>query len=150
MRAGRAAGLVVKAEIAVDVPNERGLIQRGEMDCGWYSPKGELVVAWEFDGRDADDWHLLGGRKTTSSGREVLKLGNARKFSACGAPLKVQVFYSLKNDLTPKPPARPALNQLLFPDVDVVSDEQLMRAGGIEMYIERARNKAGIVGIQAV
>lgn len=37
------------------------------------------------------------------------------------------------------------LAPLMFPGVDVVSDEDLMREGGIEKFVERARINAGIV-----
>ena len=143
VRAGRAAGLIVKAEIVVTATDDLGAPQRGEMDCGWYSQSGDLIVAWEFDGRDVDDWHLFGGRRPTKRG-DVFKLGNVRKFAACGAPIKVQVLYSLKNDLTPKPPARRSLDSAIFPDVSVVTDENLMLAGGIESLIQRARQQAGL------
>jgi hypothetical protein len=146
LRAGRAAELTVRTEISVVAVNVLGNSQRGEIDCGWYCPRTDrLIVAWEFDGRDAKDGHLLGAVKVDNTGNRKATLGNAQKFRACNAAMKVQVFYGLKNDLTSKPAARPPLDSSAFGGVVCVTDEELMSHGprSIECFVNEARVLAG-------
>ncbi len=127
IRAGRVAELDVRTEIR---------ILSGEMDCGWYSAGlKKLLVAWEFDGRDANDDHIGGGRR----------LGNANKFAACGAMIKIQVLYALRNDLSYFRKSRAQrMRNLLGPEVEIVTDEELMAQDGIERFMTRARVLAGL------
>ncbi len=79
-----------------------------------------MCAAFEVDGRDV---HRPSYRGTLVS--------NHAKFTALGiGPCKVQILYSLKNDLSPKPSLRgvgdPAAVAALLPnDVNVVLDEAL-------------------------
>lgn len=128
IRAGRAAGFVVRTEVPARWAGNMPTGRPPTLDCGWYTHGGALLVAWEFDGRDVGDGHLTG------------PTGNRRKFSGCAAPMKFQVLYSAKNDLLPKPPSRAAaVRLLLLPDVEVLTDEELMVPGGIEGVMTRAR-----------
>jgi hypothetical protein len=128
LRAGRVAGLDVRTEIKV---------LTGAMDCGWYAPgSASLIVAWEFDGRDVGNAHISGTGK---------RLGNAKKFAACGAKSKIQVLYALRNDLAYFNKSRAdRVATLLGADVEIVTDEQLMAPSGIEAIIDRARRLAGL------
>ena len=130
MRAGRAAGLKVRAEVRV--AGHTGVSPvTGELDCAWLDPvDGRYLVMFEFDGRDVGRGHIEGTHK---------RLGNAKKFEACGAELKVQVLYGLRNDLTQWGPSqRDRCQRLLGAGVRVVSDEELMAPGGIERLVEEA------------
>lgn len=125
IRAGRKKGFVVRTEVEARWAASTG--RSPALDCGWYRD-GRLVVAFEFDGRDVADGHLT---KDT---------GNVAKFMGCIAPLQIQVLYSVKNDLKPKPPSRRSfVERLLAPtEALVVDDTELMRPGGIERLMEMA------------
>lgn len=119
MRAGRVASLIVRMEARARAGG------RHAFDCGWFSPSsGKLLVGWEFDGQDAGDRHIAGNRS---------------KFDDCAALRKVQVLYSVKNDLTPKPASRRQIMAGLLPGVCIVADEELMAPGGIEEWISAAQ-----------
>jgi len=141
MRAGRAGGLIVRAEVQVPGHTGKRAIT-GEIDYGWFCPKTKnWLVAWELDGRDAGKGHI-GGTDD--------RLGNAKKFAACPptVKLKVQVLYALKNNLTPWSPSKADQSRtLLGPNVRVISDEDLMRPNGIESFINEARQLAGLEGL---
>jgi hypothetical protein len=137
MRAGRIGGLKIRMELPVAVKRD-GRDSRGEMDCGWYCPSTRrLLIAWEFDGCNVKQKHIGGDHK---------RIGNAKKFAGCGALVKVQVLYALRNDLSPWGGRSQAdrCRQLLGRSVRVVSDEDLMAPGGIESYIAEARRLAGL------
>ncbi len=117
MWAGRSAGFTVPVEVRA--PNG------GRVDCVWLS-EGRPVVVFEIDGRDVANYqgHLI---------------GNAEKFGDFTAPLKVQILYSVKNSLEPKPPlARDEARAALPPDVRLVTDEQLL-AGELERLVGEAK-----------
>lgn len=64
-----------------------------KVDCLWRAPRigearGRVIVAWEFDGRDARRAHLLGGGR---------RLGTITKLSDTRAPVKVQALFSVRN-----------------------------------------------------
>jgi hypothetical protein len=109
IRAGRAGGLDVVTELPV---------LSGEMDCAWYSPGfSTLLVAWEFDGRDVGNGHIA-GTKT--------RIGNAAKFIACTALRKIQVLYSLRNNLAYWGKSRATkIRALLSSDVEIITDVEL-------------------------
>jgi hypothetical protein len=140
MYAGWVAELRVRHEVKIQVP-VGNTSKTGAMDSGWYCPKtGRWLVARELDGRDAKDGHFCGNKK---------RIGNARKFAASTAMLKVQVLYTLKNDLSPWGESRAEQHRkLLSPSVEVVSDEQIVAQGGIEGYINRARSLAGLPALE--
>jgi hypothetical protein len=126
--AGRQAGFTVRTEFSVVGRKPSGVQGRGEIDVGWYGPMPErrLVVAWEIDGRDAPDSHFTGRRN-----KEIL--GNVAKFNGSFAERKIQVLYSLSNNLSPKRPFNTNIPLLLPQDVTIYTDEQLMAPNGIEM-----------------
>jgi len=136
LRAGRAAGLIVRAEIqVVGHTGTREVV--GEMDYGWYCPTTRnWLVAWELDGRDVGEAHIAG---------KAERLGNAKKFIACTATMKVQVLHSLRNSLKPWGRSQAdRCRRLLGSGVRVVSDEELIAPLGIEGYIKEARRLAGM------
>jgi hypothetical protein len=128
IRAGRAGGLGVLTELPV---------LSGAIDCAWYSPGfATLLVAWEFDGRDVGDGHIAGTSK---------RLGNAKKFAACGALRKIQVLYALRNNLKYWGSSRAhEIRTLLAPDVEIMTDRELMADGGIEKVIDEVRALADL------
>ncbi|HET7812485.1 MAG TPA: hypothetical protein VFL16_18080 [Steroidobacteraceae bacterium] len=135
--AGRAAGFIVRTEIKVPTCLPDGGIVNGEMDVGWFhAQSNKLIAAWELDGQDVPDAHLLG---SVTKG----KAGNKAKFDACGAPLRIQVLYSVKNNLEPKRPSKKSIvERLLGTSATVVSDEDLMAEPGILYWIRRAESLA--------
>jgi hypothetical protein len=138
LRAGRMAGMVVRTEHRLDVVSPGGRHKSGEIDICWFHPStNRLLVAWEIDGQDPPDEHILGG------GPKDLT-GNKAKLAACGADIKVQVLYSLKNDISPKGRSKRQQISGWLPGVDVVTDEDLMSPSpdGIDKLINalRARN----------
>jgi hypothetical protein len=121
MWAGRTAGFTVPVEVAAPTG--------GRVDCVWMWRRRPVVV-FEIDGRDVANYkgHLD---------------GNAAKFNGFMAPLKVQLLYSVKNSLQPKPPlvwdeARAALP----PDVRLITDEQLLVPGRLARLVAEARAAA--------
>jgi hypothetical protein len=92
-----------------------------------------LVVAWEIDGQDPPDVHILGG------GPKDLA-GNKAKLDACKANIKVQVLYSLKNDISPKSRSKRQQIGGWLPGIEVVTDEELMAPvpRGIDSWMHRA------------
>jgi hypothetical protein len=65
--------------------------------------------------------------------------GNKAKLHACGADIKVQVLYSLKNDISSKGRSKRQQINGWLPGVDVVTDEELMAPSptGIDKWIRR-------------
>ena len=128
--AGRRAGFTVKTEISVPTKNRNGLPVRGEIDVGWYAA-GRLAAVWEIDGQDAGEAHFRGHPKKGTA-------GNTAKFSAADAPFKVQVLYSLKNNLDAKGPSKHVSIQHWLDGVAfLVTDEELMNTQGIEAWTEK-------------
>lgn len=135
-RAARVGGLRARCEVPLQC--RIGTAQKtGEMDCGWYSATtAQWLVAWELDGRDVGRAHIEGNTKL---------VGNAQKFAVSTALLKVQVLYSLRNDLSPWGASQAArCRKILGAGVRVISDEDLMASGGIERYVNEARHLAGL------
>lgn len=131
MWAGRCAGFTVKTELPVMVPN--GL--SGEIDCGWFNAAGRLVVAWEVDGRDVGDIHVLGTRGARP------RAGTLEKLEASSATIKFQVLYSLCNDLSAKRPSREATLRACFPPtVQVITDMALMTSGVLDRIVKSAQD----------
>ena len=58
MIVGRAAGFRVRTEVQARwAKGDPG--RPPSLDCGWFHPCADrLIVAWEFDGRDVQDFHL--------------------------------------------------------------------------------------------
>ena len=98
--------------------------QNHKVDCLWRARSGEgsrgaVVVAWEFDGRDARPAHLLGGRA---------RRGNLMKLGDTGAPVKVQALYSVRNGVLKdrRSAVRPALEGAgiaVYLDSELISDK---------------------------
>jgi hypothetical protein len=133
LRAGRMAGMIVRAEHRLHVVSPGGRQRSGEIDICWFHPiTNRFVVAWEIDGQDPPDEHILGG------GPKDLT-GNKAKFHACGADIKVQVLYSLKNDISSKGRSKRQQINGWLSEVDVVTDEELMAPSpeGIDTWIRR-------------
>jgi hypothetical protein len=126
--------MIVRTEHRLRVTSPGGLARAGEIDICWFHPvSNRLVVAWEIDGQDPPDEHIRGG------GPKDLG-GNKAKLDASRADIKVQVLYSLKNDISPKGRSkRPQIIDWL-PVVDVVTDEELMSPPphGIDHWMLRA------------
>jgi hypothetical protein len=140
--AGRKAGYLVRTEIIVTGNKRSGRPGQGEIDVGWYDRNSNSIrVAWEIDGHDAAEQHFFGEIKKDT-------MGNKEKFAASKAPLKIQVLYSLKNNLQKKAGSKESLiKRWLGSRVSVVTDEQLMQPGGIERWMTaaglgRVRNQA--------
>ena len=128
------AGMTVRTEHQVHVMSPGGVRRSGEIDICWFHPSsGRLLVVWEIDGQDARGAHIVGG------GSKDLA-GNKAKLDVCKADLKIQVLYSLKNDISPK--GRSKLRQIIdwLPGVEVVMDEELMALGpmGIDHWMQCA------------
>lgn len=123
--AGEQAGFEVKPEVPA---------LTGRMDFGWFE-KATLIwiVAWEIDGRNVAPNHIEG-----DEGR----LGNAKKFAACGAALKVQALYTVRGRILGSAGIA-TCRRCLAQDVRVIVDEDLMKPGGIEAIMEEARKLAG-------
>lgn len=135
--AGRRAGFTVKTEISVHTQNQNGRRVRGEVDIGWYTAD-RLAAVWEVDGQDAGMAHFLGHRTRGTA-------GNTAKFSSADAPCKVQVLYSLKNNLEVKRPSKyESIKEWLHGVACLVTDEELMDTQGIEAWTERI--EARLVG----
>ena len=132
--AGRRAGYTVRTECIVFGRKRSGAPGRGEIDVGWYNCDDDTIrVAWEIDGQDASEEHFLG-----YEGKDTL--GNKAKLLASEAPLKVQVLYSLKNNLRKKRDSKlDCIRHWLGSNVTVVTDEELIRRGGIERWVTAAR-----------
>ena len=111
----------------------------GEIDIVWFHPgNNRLLVAWEIDGHDASDIHIGGG------GPKDLA-GNRAKLASVNASIKVQVLYSLCNDLSPKGRSRRAeIGAALAGAADVVTDEELMGSSvnNIDQWMEIASRMA--------
>jgi hypothetical protein len=141
IRAGHAAGLLVRAEIPTPWAKLSLNGKMPAMDYGWYAPSSnKLIVAWELDGRDVGDEHIAGNAAKN-------KPGNAKKFAGSLAPIKIQVLYSVENALTTKPPSRVQFIRKLLPvDVRIVTDEELMdpAPAGIDVIMVEARKSAGL------
>lgn len=133
LRAGRAAGLLVRTEHPVPAPTPGGRRARGEVDVCWFCPRsGRVLIAWEVDGHDAGEAHFLGSAVKDTA-------GNRSKLTACAAPISVQLLYSVKNDLSPKPASkRVEISKWMTGVAEVTTDEELMAPGGIEMWMKRA------------
>jgi hypothetical protein len=137
--AGRKAGFTVRTEVSVVGHRPSGKSGRGEIDVGWYAPMhgrgpqdDRLVVAWEIDGRDASDGHFTGRLDKDT-------LGNSAKFNAACAARKIQILYSLSNNLKPKRRFNENIFKLLPVDVVIYTDEQLMAPNGIELLQNELR-----------
>lgn len=124
-RAGEQAGFHVRPEVPA---------LSGKMDFAWFE-KATLrwIVAWEIDGRDVRPNHIAGTAR---------RLGNANKFAACGAALKVQALYTVRGGILGSSGIA-TCRRCLAQDVRVIPDEDLMKPGGIEAIIEEARKLAG-------
>lgn len=132
--------MVVRTEHRLRVVSPGGKDKAGEIDVVWFHPKSNrLLVAWEIDGQDASDIHIGGG------GPKDL-VGNRAKLTAVNASVKIQVLYSLCNDLTPKGRSRRAeiAALLVGADVHLVTDEELMgsSANNIDLWMEIASRTA--------
>jgi hypothetical protein len=128
------AGMVVRTEHQVHVVSPGGVRRSGEIDICWFHPFSKrLVVAWEIDGQDPPDVHILGG------GPKDLA-GNKAKLDACKADIKMQVLYSLKNNISPKGRSKRQQIGGWLPGVEVVTDEELMAPApkGIDSWMHRA------------
>lgn len=133
LRAGRVAGMIVRTEYSLAIMSPGGQLRRGEIDICWFHPvTNRLIVAWEIDVQDPPDVHVLGG------GPKDLA-GNKAKLDGCGAEIKVQVLYSLKNDITSKGRSKRQQITTWLPGVEVTTDEELMLSpGGIDTWVQRA------------
>ena len=136
LRAGRAAGLIVRTEHQVSVRNSVDDPVSGEIDVCWFCPHTRrLLAAWEIDGHDAGESHILGNPKKGTAGIKA-------KLEACTAPIKVQLLYSLKNNLSAKGPSKRKQIEQWLAGIPVVTDEELMdptHGDNIETWMERAR-----------
>jgi hypothetical protein len=99
-----------------------GAPRDARLDCGWFGGTGELVVAWEFDGRDVGQEHLVGNPTKGKAGNLQ------KKFKRASAQLRIQALYSLRNGHA-LPLMRAQTPGLLQPHARVVADEQLMCRG---------------------
>lgn len=130
--AGRRAGFIVTTEISVQAQTPTGRAVRGEIDVGWYT-EGRLIAVWEVDGQDAGRAHFLGDPSKETA-------GNTAKLSSAEAPSKVQVLYSLKNNLKLKGTSKCASIQGWLNGVaPLVTDEELMAPQGIEAWTQRIK-----------
>ena len=112
--AGNEAGFEVELELSCGPAN------RHKMDCAWYAPEvgplaRRLVVAWEFDGRDATNQHLLG---------DAHRLGTLMKLTDSNALIKIEALYTIRNEVLPNRQAARA--QFQAAGIRVLSDEELM------------------------
>lgn len=141
IRAGRAAGLIVHAEIPIPAAKLSMKGKMPTMDYGWLAPStNKLLVAWELDGQDAQNRHIEGHVPKD-------KPGNVRKFSCCSAVFKIQVLYSVTNGVRGKGASRALqIAKLLPKDVRIMTDEELMAPApdGIDQVMEIARQAAGL------
>ena len=111
-------------EVKREVP-----VPGGRMDFMWVDPTtGRRVVAWELDGRNVCPNHIAGSAR---------RRGNAAKFAACGAYLKIQALYSVRGRVLGSK-GFDNCRRYLGDDVLVVGDEELMASGGIESILEEA------------
>lgn len=126
--------MIVRTEHRVRVVSPGGQPKSGEIDICWFhASSNRLLVAWEIDGQDPPDAHICGG------GPKDL-VGNRGKLDACGADIRVQVLYSLKNDISSKGPSKRQQITGWLAGVDVVTDEELMAPApkGISIWMHRA------------
>jgi hypothetical protein len=132
--AGRQAGFAVKTEISVitNTKNLKGNFVRGKIDIGWYK-EGKLIAVWEIDGQDAGIFHFSGNAKKGTA-------GNIAKFVAAECAYKIQVLYSLKNNLDRKSNSkRCSIQGWLNGNAHLVTDEELMEPEGIEALTEKIK-----------
>lgn len=117
---GRNRGFVVHTEAPVRVTRE-GLERRCEFDVVWRSRNSDLLVIWEIDGRDAGQTHFLGGEGPKG------RVGNAAKFLCHPGTLRIQVLYSVKNNLRQIQRCnRGSIRGWLGNDIYFISDEELV------------------------
>ena len=120
-RAGEQAGFDVSTEVPV---------LSGRMDCAWLERTTfRWLVAWEFDGRDVRPNHIAGNAR---------RLGNAKKFAASDAALKIQALYSVRGGVLGSSGVA-TCRRCLAPEVRVIVDEELMAPAGIEAIMDAAR-----------
>src|ERR1039458_257487 len=113
--AGNEAGFQVDLEVACGPAN------RHAIDCGWYTPKvgplpRRMIVAWEFDGRDAKNQQLLG---------DANRVGTLVKLRGFDAPIKVEALYTIRNGVLPNVQA--ARPQFQAAGIRVLSDRKSTR-----------------------
>lgn len=121
-RAGRAAGFIVESEYKV---------RSGKIDWVWLMGESlQPALAFEIEGRDVD-------------ARSVA--ADIEKFRECGASINVMALFQVDHNRTPKglpsgllpPQSRVRRLAADFP-MEIVLDEELMIAGGIEQFQARA------------
>jgi len=103
-----------------------------KVDCLWRArnsdgSRGAVIVAWEFDGRDAGPGHLLGGGA---------RRGNLKKLGDTGAALKIQALYSVRNGVL-KDRRSAVRGALESAGIDVYLDSELI-SDKLEGIVNRA------------